>query len=395
VIVWDGPISGTATNASEGTDTFYCIQRMVPAWGTDDSSAGTDDSSSQTDDSSSGTDGSSSSGTDDGWSENDESPAPTGMLPVYRFWSPIYQQHFYTISAAERDGIIRDNPSVWTYEGIAYYAFADDTQPGVVPVYRFRSSVQGSQFLTSSATEKAKLITGQSNGWIYEGIAYYAFVDETQPGVVPVYRFWSGAQGSHFYTTNAGEKAKLINGQSKAWVYEGIAFYCYNDAAAPSSEVPTQTAVYQFWSPVFKSYFYTANEAEKNRVVQNYPAAWTYEGIAYYAFADSTAPGVAPVYRFWSGSLGTHYYTTDAARKAELIQTQSNVWAYEGIAFYCYNDAAASAQTLPTRAAVYQLRSPSYQSYFYTASTTEKDRFLSLYPEIWVYEGIAWYACQP
>ena len=47
------------------------------------------------------------------------------------------------------------------------------------------------------------------------------------------------------------------------------------------------------------------------------------------------------------------------------------------------------------RCAAYRLWSPSYQSYFYTASATEKDRFLNRYPEIWVYEGIAWYACQP
>jgi hypothetical protein len=38
---------------------------------------------------------------------------------------------------------------------------------------------------------------------------------------------------------------------------------------------------------------------------------------------------------------------------------------------------------------------PLYKSYLYPASATEKDRFLDLYPEIWVYEGIAWYACQP
>ena len=82
-------------------------------------------------------------------------------------------------------------------------------------------------------------------------------------------------------------------------------------------------------------------------------------------------------------------------RPCAILSRQSKVWTYEGIAFYGYNEAAVSAQTIPTRPAVYQLHSPSYQSYFYTASATEKDRFLDLYPTIWVYEGIAWYACQP
>ncbi|MBW2309316.1 MAG: hypothetical protein JRG73_20540 [Deltaproteobacteria bacterium] len=42
-------------------------------------------------------------------------------LPVYRFWSPVFFSHFYTISEAEKN-IVLANPD-WIFEGTAWYAF--------------------------------------------------------------------------------------------------------------------------------------------------------------------------------------------------------------------------------------------------------------------------------
>jgi len=49
----------------------------------------------------------------------------TDGSPVYRFWSPIYNGHFYTNSEAEKQNLI-DNDDNWTYEGIAWYAVAEN-----------------------------------------------------------------------------------------------------------------------------------------------------------------------------------------------------------------------------------------------------------------------------
>jgi len=48
---------------------------------------------------------------------------PAGCRPVYRFWSPKFEGHFYTISETEKDHIVRTWPGTWTYEGIAFYAW--------------------------------------------------------------------------------------------------------------------------------------------------------------------------------------------------------------------------------------------------------------------------------
>jgi len=49
-------------------------------------------------------------------------------VPVYRFWSPTLEGHFYTADEAEKQKLIDDYPHVWTYECIAFYA-----KKGVAP----------------------------------------------------------------------------------------------------------------------------------------------------------------------------------------------------------------------------------------------------------------------
>jgi hypothetical protein len=52
-----------------------------------------------------------------------EGQRPLGSKPIYRFWNGVSVSHFYTISEAERDMLIRDFPTIWTFEGIAFYAY--------------------------------------------------------------------------------------------------------------------------------------------------------------------------------------------------------------------------------------------------------------------------------
>ncbi len=140
--------------------------------------------------------------------------------PVYRFWSPVYRSHFYTISLTERDSLIQNDPN-WTYEGVVYDA---------------------------SVTQKS--------------------------GLVPVYRFWSAAYRSHFYTISLTERDRLIQNDPN-WSYERIGWYVHPQAS------PGTKAVYRFWSPIYRSHFFTASLSERNSVQQNDPN-WVYEGIAWH-----------------------------------------------------------------------------------------------------------------
>jgi len=97
--------------------------------------------------------------------------------------------------------------------------------------------------------------------------------------------------------------------------------------------------VHCFWSPVLASHFYTLDEMERVALLRNWPDVWTYEGVFFHAYPAGSQPeGTVPVYRFWSGLRRRHFFTTSECDKNRLIEGHSDVWAYEGIAWYQERD---------------------------------------------------------
>jgi hypothetical protein len=149
-------------------------------------------------------------------------------VAVYRFWSPVKSGHFYTISEQERDMLIRDFPSIWTYEGVAYHTFSSAAEAALKPVYRFWSGDLGVHFYTISEQEKDVVIRDYTYTWTFEGIAFYAYPPGQQPaGALPVYRFWSQVGSRHFYTISEQEKQMIVDQYAYYWGLEGIAWYAY------------------------------------------------------------------------------------------------------------------------------------------------------------------------
>ena len=94
--------------------------------------------------------------------------------------------------------------------------------------------------------------------------------------------------------------------------------------------------VYQFWSDRYTSHFYTIDETEKEWLIEKH-TEWTYLGIAFYAYPPDAQPtGAVPVYRFYSSKEKRYLYTLDESEKNDLIDNQSKVWAFEGVAWYAF-----------------------------------------------------------
>jgi hypothetical protein len=147
----------------------------------------------------------------------------SGLSPVFRFYSPVYATYFYTMDVAEWDDLIDNHADLWTYEGIAYCAFADDSQPGATAVYRFWSESQGTYYYTGNESQRDKLINVYSDIWTYEGVAFYVIPAGVEiPGTSPVYRLWSYTRDSYFFTISAAEKATFA---ASGWTDEGAAWY--------------------------------------------------------------------------------------------------------------------------------------------------------------------------
>ena len=147
-----------------------------------------------------------------------------------------------------------------------------------------------------------------------------------------MYRFWSPVSSSHFYTLSESERASLVNQYAYFWTYEGPVF-----KACVTPYHPGLSPVYRFWSPHVSCHFYTISESERDMLIRDYGYWWTYEGVAYYAYAEGDEPaGTSPIYRFWSPVTSCHFYTMSADEKAYIIREWSHVFTYEGIAFYAY-----------------------------------------------------------
>ncbi len=152
------------------------------------------------------------------------------------------------------------------------------------------------------------------------------------PEAAPVHRFWSPVHYRHFYTLDDAEKDKLLDFYPDIWTSEGTAF-----RALPRQSDDRLAPVHRFWSGSLNAHFYTIDDGEADWLIANYPHVWTYEQIAFYAYPAAGRPaGTVPVHRFWSGPLGTHFYTADDRERFTLVSQYPEVWQYEGISCYAY-----------------------------------------------------------
>lgn len=155
-------------------------------------------------------------------------------------------------------------------------------------------------------------------------------------GLVAMYRFVATTTGQYFYTPSESEKNRVIEQFSDVWTYEGIAYYVYSRAIDADLK-----PVYRFWSESLGSHFWTISESEKDKLLGQLSDTWTYEGIAFYAYPEGYQPDDAkPVYRFWSSRNGGHFYTIDEAEKRAFEQDHRREWTYESIAWYAFDEAS-------------------------------------------------------
>ncbi len=148
------------------------------------------------------------------------------LRPVYRFSSKVNQAQFFTISEFEKNELVDEYSDVWKYQGVAFRAFPDTSDPNCLPVHRFWSDVTQSHLYTLKQSEIDKLIERFPFTWVDEGIVFYAYPEGKQPSWArPVYRFWSGSKGRHYFTMDEAEAEELREYPDNIWFDEGIHFY--------------------------------------------------------------------------------------------------------------------------------------------------------------------------
>ena len=147
--------------------------------------------------------------------------AASGVIAVYRFFDSTNGTQFLTASAAEQNSVIATRLDL-TYEGLGLGGIAPGADASAVPVFRFFDTTTGTHFFTSSQSEQNNLVATRPD-LVLEQTTFYEHAT-AQAGDNPVYRFFDKTDGTHFYTVSATERS-TIAATRPDMAFEGIAFY--------------------------------------------------------------------------------------------------------------------------------------------------------------------------
>ncbi len=170
---------------------------------------------------------------------------PAGSRPVYQSRPAAGGDCFMTLSDDERNALLETYPPVVRgHEDIEYYAYARaDACPGLQPVHRLWSPVLQRHFYTIRPTEKDAVLAGSLKGtWTYEGVAFYAFAEGRRPpDAVPVHRVSDGHAEHSWAITWKTEKIGTVPNNDR------VAWYAHV-AGAPPAGVSMQDRTLR-WQP--------------------------------------------------------------------------------------------------------------------------------------------------
>ena len=143
----------------------------------------------------------------------------------------------------------------------------------------------------------------------------------------PLYLFLCAGDQDHFLTASSDEKNQLCANPSYDHYYEYEGEVWRVEVEPYGDNVP----VYRFFNEVTFDHFYTINENEKNTLAETLASGkdhYVYEGIAWYAHANSGTP----VYRLFNKSTFDHYYTIDVTDRDYMVSCMGYI--DEGIGWY-------------------------------------------------------------
>ena len=154
------------------------------------------------------------------------------------------------------------------------------TPSTVGAVYRFFDNKFGTHFFTSDVGERNTVLATRSADLIQETNGF-GDVAQTSTSAVSVYRFFDTTFGTHFFTANAGERDTILNTRPDLTYEPNSTFYEH------SAQQSGDTAVYRLFDTKTGTQFLTGNTSEYNGLTTagaaTYRADLRSEGVAFYA----------------------------------------------------------------------------------------------------------------
>ncbi len=151
------------------------------------------------------------------------------------------------------------------------------------------------------------------------------------------------------------------------------------DAVTP---VIVLAPVYRFYNFTNNTHFFTDSAAEADIVIATWPNVYRYEGIAYYT---NPANNTQPLYRFYNKVSSSHFYTASAGEAAHILATWPHIFVLDGQTY------AVNPGPVPFSTPVYRFYNLRNGSHFFTASAAEADMVIATWPDVYNYEGPAFW----
>ncbi|EJD47845.1 hypothetical protein AURDEDRAFT_61846 [Auricularia subglabra TFB-10046 SS5] len=175
----------------------------------------------------------------------------------------------------------------------------------------------------------------------------------------PFYRAWSNDtyNSDHLYSASLDE----INRAAPRYKREQDCCLVFTDR---NQTVQQLVPLYRLWNSAHWDHFYTIDAAERANAIA---AGFNDEGIAAYS-PDETDARVVPFYRIWNHAHWDHFYTVSLAERNAALAT--GLFDDEGILGYVMTEAGCGSWPL------YRLyRDDAYTTFdhFYTISVKERD----------------------
>ena len=139
-----------------------------------------------------------------------------------------------------------------------------------------------------------------------------------------VYRFLNNDTGIHFYTANETERDAIL--ELDNFSFEGDSY----QAIDPLTGNPEPLPVYRFLNEDTGVHLYTISEVERDATQEL--ANYSFEGEAFFAY-ETEVEGSIPIYRFFNSTTGAHFYTPSATER-DNVENNLSDYASEGIAYY-------------------------------------------------------------
>jgi len=157
------------------------------------------------------------------------------------------------------------------------------TPAQTVPIYRYYSTLKGDHFYTNSFEELGR---ATSSDYDYENIGFYLLSQESGFSV-PLHRYWKESVGDHFYTADANEIGTKTIGEmgNFEYVYEGMIGHCFPEEAKTNDMVP----LHRYFKASIANHFYTIYDFEIGSDLQVGEVGnsdYKYEGIECFVFAE-------------------------------------------------------------------------------------------------------------